>query len=167
MQLYRKISGDVTSPIFDTPLAIIPHCCNDLGVMGAGVAFAIRKKWPKAFELYKRWYQEGHYQKPGQTNLTPFRLGEIQAVKVAPDIAVINMIGQAGIRGASNRPPIRYGSLAWAMLTVKQVAVKHQASIHCPMFGSALAGGNWDVIEQMIFEHWTDYDIPVTVYEYP
>lgn len=166
MDNYTVIKGDATQPNAEG-MKLIPHVCNNIGAWGAGFVLALSRKWKKPEQLYKKWYREGYYQKPGRTNLTPFRLGEIQAVKVASDIAVVNMIGQEGIGGTLGRPPIRYGSLGWAMLSVKNLAVKHKASIHCPMFGSALAGGNWDVIEQMIFECWTDYEISVTVYQFP
>ena len=37
--------------------------------------------------------------------------------------------------------------------------------IHCPKFGSGLAGGNWHFIENLIEDIWTAYF--VTVYNYP
>jgi len=41
------------------------------------------------------------------------------------------------------------------------------ASVHCPLFGSGLAGGNWDFIEQILIEAFIDNGIPVTVYQMP
>ena len=39
----RIVEGDVTNPQRQSSneIAFIPHCCNNLGVMGAGVALAL------------------------------------------------------------------------------------------------------------------------------
>ena len=44
----------------DNEIAVIPHCCNTLGVMGAGVALALRNKWPIVYDVYKRMEKESH-----------------------------------------------------------------------------------------------------------
>ena len=55
----RNVKGDVRNPQIsaENEVAIIPHCCNNLGVMGAGVALALKNKWPEVFEIYKRLEQ--------------------------------------------------------------------------------------------------------------
>jgi len=39
--------------------------------------------------------------------------------------------------------------------------VPKTTQIHAPLFGSGLAGGNWDFIEELINEIWDGYDITV------
>lgn len=157
--------GDVTLPIGEG-FKLIPHVCNDLGVMGAGVAFAIRKKWPKAYSLYREWYDNTFYEI--REKKVFFELGQVQAVKVVGGIAIINMIAQCGINNKfnSNRVPIRYGALTSCMRKVCSIAKRHEATLHCPKFGSALAGGSWEVIESLIFELWVDIGLRVTIYDF-
>lgn len=112
------------------------------------------------------------------------------------DYNLVNMIGQhnynpqgerflathesrkSGIQRQSTksgieRPPIRYGAMAKAMYNLAEYIRKAHASpeqghaeIHCPKFGSDLAGGKWEIIESLILELWVDQGIPVCVYEW-
>jgi hypothetical protein len=41
---------------------------------------------------------------------------------------------------------------------------QEKVEIHCPKFGSGLAGGNWDFISNLIEDIWSKYH--VTVYNY-
>ena len=160
------IKGDATTPE-GNGVRLIPHICNNLGQWGAGFVLAISKKWAKPEQAYREWKKQGSYLKPTSQVLCPFKLGEVQAVKVEKDIGIVNMIAQAGVgtRGKT-RPPIRYCALASCMEKVFHIAEKYGASIHCPMFGSGLAGGDWTIITQMILECWVDRGTDVTVYDY-
>jgi len=40
-------------------------------------------------------------------------------------------------------------------------------SVHGPRFGSALAGGDWKRIEEMIEKQLVAKGIPVTIYDFP
>lgn len=79
--------------------------------------------------------------------------------------------GLVRTKSAIERPPIRYGAIAKAMFNLAEHIQSVQAEgipceIHCPKFGSELAGGDWKVIEQMILEYWVDSGISVCVYEW-
>lgn len=43
--------------------------------------------------------------------------------------------------------------------------MEQKASIHMPRIGCGLAGGKWEVIEQIIKEELIDKEIAVTVYD--
>jgi hypothetical protein len=84
------------------------------------------------------------------------------------------MIAQSGIKNYENPKPIKYVALMNCMLKVKDLIIEKKRenvgtkiSIHCPKFGSFRAGGNWDFIEELIFEIWIANKIDVTVYDYP
>ena len=49
----RFLNGDVT----EAPEEFIAHGCNAQGVMGSGVAKAIRAKWPGAYQIYRALYE--------------------------------------------------------------------------------------------------------------
>lgn len=161
----KTIQGDVTNAVPESPdeVVLIPHCCNDIGVMGAGVARALRNKWPIVFDVYQRMYES---------------LGDISYSIVEtfpednrPQVVVVNMIGQHGVVGPNNLKPVKYTALTKAMFHIKDLCEmlkmgKRKPVIHTPKFGSDLAGGNWEFIKELIKEIWIDNGIDVVVYEF-
>jgi len=167
----KVVRGDVTSPQLtsEDEIAIIPHCCNNLGAMGAAVAKALREKWPLVYEVYKIMEAESP---KGLKN----RLGENNVADVDDNIIVVNMIGQNGTVGFDNTKPVKYWALMKCMGLIRTdiMATLHmypeyntrKAVIHTPKFGSDLAGGNWYFILDLIREQWLDCGIDVVVYEF-
>ena len=173
----KTIVGDVTNPQMtnDNELAIIPHCCNNgrkgdgIGVMGAGVAKALRNKWPLVFEVYKKMEDAS---RDGLKN----RLGENCNAVVEDNIVVVNMIGQDGVRSETNTTPVNYWALQKCREAIRTNLIpplgihlnyKHlEPVIHTCKFGSDLAGGNWDFILELIREQWLEYGIDVVIYEF-
>jgi len=177
--MYRIIPGDATNP---QPLnkdseIWIPHVCNDLGLWGSGFVNAITARWGEsARTAYIMWSKAFK-----NTSITLsatdteivgnsyFVLGGHQALRVlnSPDkIHIYNMIAQHGVRGDDSlRPPIRYAALAESMASLTPL-LRSNSEIHCPKFGSDLAGGKWEVIEALIHELWVDEGYNVTVYEF-
>lgn len=164
--MYKIVDGDITKieeylkNEYYAQHVVIPHVCNDIGAWGAGVSGAIGKRWPLAESKYKNKYT--------------YRLGEIIRVDI-DEIGslnyyhIVNMIAQHKLPCVANsRPCIRYGALVECMNSVKEYILReiYYHSIHAPMFGAGLAGGNWDVIEQIIHEVWVDNGIDVTIYRY-
>lgn len=151
MRKINYITGDATNPQGDG-VKIIPHVCNDIGGWGAGFVLALSKKWkePEAEYRGKRSYM----------------IGNVQLVRVEEDTYVFNMIAQHLTRkDEDGDAPIRYGRLMDCLRSLNQISKQLNASIHCPKFGSDLAGGNWDCIEHMLKEI-IEPQIPVTVYNY-
>ena len=148
------IKGDATAPIGDDNKLLI-HCSNDEGGWGRGFVLALSKKWKEPERQYRQWYRS----KNG------FKLGKVQFVKVEKDIVVCNMIGQHKTKTIGKVPPIRYGAIAKCLESVMVAAKKNNASVHAPRFGSALAGGSWDKIKELIIEHLSSHDIQITIYD--
>jgi O-acetyl-ADP-ribose deacetylase (regulator of RNase III) len=137
---------------------IICHICNDAARWGSGFVLSLRKRWPRVETEYR--------------NVGPQALGTVQYVNVGNeyqpglnDTTIANMIAQHNIQFAT-RPPIRYVALAQCLLDVRRVALlhTHAASIHMPMIGSGLAGGNWEIIDGMIEDAFEGID--VTIYKF-
>ncbi len=160
----KYIKGDATDPVmYDYGKIFIPHICNDVGAWGAGFVLALSKKWEEPERRYKYWMEAA------TANLCV--LGCAQYCKVAEtgrykNTHVINMIAQNGVRSKQNPKPIKYMALMKAMGKVADYVNAAGGSIHCPKFGSGLAGGDWNFIEALIQEIWVDAGINVTVYEY-
>lgn len=149
---------------------IMVHCVNTSGVMGSGVALAIKQKWKHVFECYSGWYDEGWGTSYEDLNTqVQFMLGQVQLVKADSELLVANMIAQTEPRGCTidgvYLRPIRLESLKECMLRVRKLAKELNSSIIGPKFCSERAGGDWDnEIVPLIEEIWKD--IPVTIFEY-
>lgn len=168
--VYSEIPGDVTKPrpSLGGKVIVIPHVCNNIGAFGAGVALSIAKQWPhvqqKFFEFSKRF--------PGPKQ--QLLMGMVQFVHAEKTnkrtIHIANMIAQEGIRSADNKHPLQYPALTRAMAdvvhTCSNVFGPEGFEIHCPKFGTALAGGTWKKIRPIIDTLWTNSGIDVTVYNF-
>jgi hypothetical protein len=162
--------GDATNPKDNGKNIIIPHVCNNIGGWGAGFVLALSKKWPEPEKEYRNWYQKSipkHYPHDDNFSTCSFQLGATQLVKVKPNIYVANMIAQHGTISSNNLKPIKYVSLIQCMKDILYDTIRFKAEIHAPRFGSALAGGNWNFIEELIQEIWLDNGIDVYIYDLP
>lgn len=173
----RVVKGDVRNPQFlvSNELAIIPHCCNNLGAMGAGVALALRNKWPEVYNAYTKMAEAS---KIALSRPNGFKdaLGENCNVRVEDNIVVVNMIGQDGTVSIDNPKPVKYWALSSCLKAVRTNLVdvlkyhRHykdmKSVIHCPKFGSDLAQGDWNFILELIREEWLEHGIDVVVYEF-
>lgn len=146
---------------------IIPHVCNNINAFGAGFAQAIATRYPFVKENF-------HMLTGSQRNL-----GHVQYVKAFSSsthkagLYVANMIAQNGLVNPKNTRPLNYEALVRSMIDVRKFlytlydTTHGTTEIHCPKFGSALAGGSWDFISDLIEDIWVSHKIPVHVYNPP
>jgi hypothetical protein len=161
----RTVKGDATDPQREksNEIVIIPHVCNNQGGWGAGFVLALSKKWEEPEREY-RGYCDFNKSFP--------ILGKVCYAKIHDHLVIANMIGQEGTVSAENSIPIKYKALVSCMSEVFNYIeiIKHQTSspvvIHCPKFGSDLAGGNFDFILELIREIWIEQGIDVVIYTY-
>jgi O-acetyl-ADP-ribose deacetylase (regulator of RNase III) len=157
--LINYVKGDATKPQGDGPKFII-HCCNNIGLWGAGFVLAVSR----------RWSQPEHY----FSMFEALPLGLVQFVKVTDDITVVNMVGQDGVgRRPDGSPPIDYNAIERCLEKVASACADpayrgpyKSVSVHAPRFGAGLAGGDWDRIEEIINHTLIEKEIPVTVYDF-
>ena len=123
-------------------------------------------KWPGVEDRYFALIDE---QREGEHKIP---LGIAAFVEVQRNIWVAHMVAQRGLRAADNKRPLRYTALMRAMKivaqkieTIREIHGK-PVTIHCPKFGSDLAGGNWEFIEALIEEIWLEKGIDVVAYEF-
>jgi len=151
----RYLVGDATDPK-GTGQKIIAHIANDKSAnLGRGFGYAITQKWPNITYAIKQWMAE---QEGG------LELGKYHLVKVTEDISVFTMIAQHGF-GPSRNPRIRYHALSNCLFALSEIAKKSSASVHMPRIGTGYAGGNWDIISELINETLIQDGIEVTVYD--
>jgi len=140
---------------------IIPHVCNNINLFGAGFAAYIANRFPIVKENFHLLGNKA-------------KLGHVQYITVLKnpsyrhELIVANMIAQNKTIAKNNPRPLNYEYLMKSMIDIRNTVAGLQNSseknieIHCPKFGSGLAGGNWQFIENLISDIW--YNIPVYVY---
>lgn len=126
----------VKGDLLQTKVKHLIHGCNSHGVMGAGIAKAIRDKYPDAYKDYKDIY-----------NSYGLELGDI-IVSVQDDGKVIhNAITQKDYGRRDDRVYVSYWAIAEAFRKINQWGVKEVA---LPKIGAGLANGDWNVISAII-----------------
>lgn len=147
----RGISMNITYRIGNLlkhPGQFIAHGCNAQGVMGSGVALAIRTQYPKAFTTYR-----AHYESRGLLlgNVIPADCGRH---------TVFNCITQE-FYGRDGGMYVSYDAIERAVQSIDSlVADKQLPEVGYPLIGGDLGGGDWSVISNIIQE-MSDNHVPV------
>lgn len=140
---------------------IVPHVCNNVGVFGGGFTKELSEKYPVVKENY---HLLGN-------NFLKHNLGYTQYIETLKNkeygykLIFANMIAQNGLISTNNPRPLNYGALVRCMESVANYikilskTLDHDIQIHCPKFGCGLAGGNWDLICNLIEDIWNKYTV--------
>lgn len=127
--------------ILNVKYGIICHQVNCKGKMGAGIALSIRKKWPIVYKDYMDAYSEGHLI-PGAVILSTITLRELY---------VANLCGQLNY-GRDKKYTI-YSAVRACLIELDTMTHNTTLPIYIPKgMGCSLAGGNWDVVLNIIKE---------------
>lgn len=149
------VAIDRISQGFSGSTVIIPHICNNIGSFGGGFTGAIEKRFPivgKNFSLLGKNSKLGYVQYVSVAKKDPY----------SHELIFANMIAQNGVIGPRNKRPINYEALVRSMVDVRNYiknSSKEKIEIHCPKFGSGLAGGNWSFIENLIEDIWSNTEV--------
>lgn len=145
----------VKGNICDAKEGIIAHQVNCEGVMGSGVALALRDKWPIIHKDYFVLCQE----------LGPDKLlGSVDLVFVDTDKYVANLFGQASFGPGCHT---RYDKLEEALRALKKSAEVLGHDVAIPYrIGCGLGGGDWSIVNRIIHAIFEDDDVNVVLYRY-
>ena len=128
----KYIEGDLT----DAPERFIAHGCNAQGVMGSGVAKAIRAKWPRAYKEYNDKFQ-----------ITGLQLGTVVPV-FYEDHTILNCITQE-FYGRSGARYVDYDAIR-SCIRLLNNNFSIDGKIAMSKIGSSLGGGDWSIISEII-----------------
>lgn len=134
--------------VVDTLSGVVAHGCNCQGVMGSGVALAIRKKWPSAYAKYCEVvsaHRNSHH--PDMSGL----LGYVRMVDVGhnellcePDtLFVANMFTQE-YYGGDGRVYASLTAIERALDVTMDFCKPANLSLFIPRIGCGLGGLDWD-----------------------
>lgn len=149
--------GDARKPR-GTGKRIIAHVVNDgTPNWGGGFALEVAKEWGFIQEEFRDWVGRD------RSNLS---LGNVHRAQIEEDLSIVHMVAQRGY-GPSTAPRIRYAALSDALDQLHEVALEESASIHMPRIGTGQAGGNWELVRELIDERLVRKGTPVFVYALP
>lgn len=147
---------EVQGDMFANGEKVLAHGCNCIGLMGAGVADIVSKRFPVVFEKYQKAIDAG-----------VFNLGYAQfVIDQENDICIYNLATQ--VRPGKN------GSL-WGIYLATCNMIEHARArqinrIAIPRIGSGLAGLDWDDCREHIWTALHDtgdgtrHDITIVAY---
>lgn len=127
--------------LLDVKSGVIAHGVNCQGVMGGGVALAIKQKYPRAFEKYRSKCLECTQFGDPSAKL----LGDVQFVRVTEKGVVVANCFTQDFYGPRQRQ-VNYEAVAECFHALDAVTTE----VNIPKIGAGLGGGDWKVIEAII-----------------
>ena len=124
----------IDDDILTVSRGIICHQVNCKRVMGAGLAAAIRKKYPRHYEDYMK---------------TDAHLGELVVTQANDDLYIVGIYGQHGY--GRDKRYTDYGALEKGLTTVDALSRSLGLPVYLPYgIGCGLAGGDWEIVKTII-----------------
>jgi len=146
--MFKEINGDLIKLAKEGNFDIIVHGCNCHRRMGAGIALTIRQNFPEV--EYK--------DKVTKCNI----IGNIDEVILKKyNFKIINAYTQNywGKCNASETQQMRYDAIRNCM---KKINDKYKGlCIGLPLIGCGLAGGDWNIVKQIIKEELKDCNVTI------
>lgn len=172
MNNYREIHGDLIALAKHGLFDVIAHGCNCLSTMGAGLA----PQMAKAFgcDRFEMELRGADINKLGNIDYQTFVIGEtaIWSLEDAknnqnvPQLIVVNAYTQYKY-GRNHRDgvarPIDYEALTLCLRKMNVLFAGKRIGL--PQIGAGLAGGDWDLIQEIIKHELADCEVTVVIYK--
>lgn len=121
--------------LLDITEGIILHGCNCFCTMGAGVAKLLKDKYPIVFEIDN-----------GTASGDLSKLGNYSIAKVDEDLTILNCYTQ--YHYGKYPPAVDYEAMIMCFYKIKNDFPSQD--LYMPKIGCGLAGGEWEIVEEMI-----------------
>lgn len=148
----KNIKGDLLLGDWDYAC----HCCNSYQIMGSGVAYFLRNKWPEVYQAdldYDAWLNDGNTINPDE------KMGKFSIADLDDGRKVFNLYAMWGV-GNDGNPLNRncsYDSLFNALfkmgtyITSDTPLYEGNFKVGIPKYmGCARAGGEWNIVEAIL-----------------
>lgn len=140
----------------------IIHGCNTLGVMGAGVALAIKEMYPLAYEKYVKDL-DTLATKKGSAEAA---LGFNSSLEVDVGLTIVNAFTQDRTGRNPDEKYVKYWAISACFRRLRALVEKQALAdlstvkeVHFPLIGCGLANGKWEVVSALIEEAFEGSDI--------
>jgi O-acetyl-ADP-ribose deacetylase (regulator of RNase III) len=144
--------------ILDLTEGIIIQQVNAQGVMGSGIAKAIRDKYPIVWDQYTVFAGPAYTQRNAGADL----MGKVLLTEVAPLLLIANVVGQQFFRRQGSPDGERYTSydaLDKAFTELGRLLQGLPVSLHFPLLGSDRGGGHWPIVKSIIEHRLGNFDL--------
>lgn len=140
----------VNGNLLNSTTEIIVHQVNCKGVANAGLAKKIMAKYPENLVMYKNLCK-----RKDEDTL----LGTVLCVECHDGKIVANLFGQKEF-GRDGRQYTRHGALEKAMKQLREFMIErgHKSIAFPYKMSCGLGGGDWEIVEGLIKEHFGDFD---------
>lgn len=148
MKIITKVGN-----LLDVQAGHIVHGCNAQGVMGSGVALAVKNKYPGAYKSYRRQYDEHG-----------LVLGNVYSFEATPTLVIWNAITQEGFGQPTRNCSYDAIENCFRLIDQSITGGWHDNvvdELHIPLIGAGLGGGNWEIIREIIEQTVT---VPTTLW---
>ena len=150
------VKGDLLKMAIDGKFDVIIHGCNCFCTMGAGIASQIAQQFPSAYKADKE-----------TTNGDKTKLGNYTKVEVSmfggPVFTIVNAYTQYGYGGRLNgETDVDYNALRNVMRKINTDFAGKRVGY--PLIGAGLAGGDWNIIAEIIDQELVDVDHTLVEY---
>ncbi len=149
----NKIKGDLIKLAIEGEFDLIIHGCNCFCTMGAGIAKTIKQTFPEA-------YKADLATEKGDKS----KLGTISWAKsktTSGELIIVNAYSQFNWRGRGRK--VDYEAIKEVFKKVKEEF--SGLKIAYPAIGAGLAGGDWQIISEIIEEELKDEDHTFVEYQ--
>ena len=159
--IYKKV-GDLLS---SKEITVVLHQANIFHTFGAGIARAIREKFPEAYAADLETV-DGDSAKLGTLSI-----GKIKDKKGSSIEFIVNMYSQTGLGGQDRQTSYDYMEVAMRDLRArleKRVRDGKQTKLGIPYkLGSGLANGDFRIVNSIIESVFSDANFDVIIYYLP
>lgn len=153
MSINSTVTGNLITLALEGTIGGLVQGCNCFETMGSGLAPQIAKQWPGAAQVDKDFSFAGD----------PSKLGKVsEYIDASIPTMVINGYTQFGFgESAKGGRDVNYGAVAQVFTHLEAVHVSmirgigfspftDEAPLGVPKIGAQLAGGDWDIIFEII-----------------
>lgn len=144
----KYIKGDLVRDA-ERDFDVIGHGCNCYCTFGAGIALAVKNKWPEAYAIDR-----------ASAFADKNKLGTYTKW-IGKDITVINMYTQWDFKGSGVKAD--YDAIKNSLRAMKEEFSGKKIGL--PLIGAGLAGGDWTIISKIIEEELSGEDVTVVIWE--
>lgn len=164
---YKEIKGDLIELTYQKDFDVIGHGCNCMCVQGAGLAVDMVKHFRTNTFILENYKYRGKREKLGKIDYESFIFNNEyniyeKTVDETVDLYVVNCYTQY-YYGTKFGIPVVYDAIRSCM---KEINNKFKGKrIGLPLIGAGLAGGDWNIIKEIIQEELIDCDVTIVHYK--
>lgn len=135
--MIKIVDGCLLDAVERGDISYAVHCCNDMAVMGSGIAKQIKQRFPLAYTRYIASFK--------RENDRDTMLGEVSCGD-----GIINLIGQQNF-GYDGKRYLNYGAIVKGFQEIIEEWGYEDVIFGFPyLFGCDRAGGDWDIMMELI-----------------